>query len=286
MTMNKGPKQLLIDKSLFDATPTRKIKEFVRNYFLILPNGLLYECLTTERAKDKLLHRFREGVLAGGYVCSSIYDTVRYEGEDLAPYGNLVDAEYCDAFRQALAENPNPYDYRWITNRSRLNQKFIEHFQINIKKFATLESEKLDVMKALRHEDHSNEGRPNRLKYWAEFVDSKDLKDAGNRLLRGITTCPGRYCLSKEWISWQFVRVFMIWLMECSFLSQTGGGKGSAKLEHDLQDMGCVALLSRVDGLLMRDKLAQDLARVAFPDKDIFSSLHEVPEDYKCNWTQ
>jgi hypothetical protein len=286
MTMNKGPKQLVIDKSLFEATPTRKIKEFARNYFLILPNGLLYECLTTQRAKNSLLHRFREGVLAGGYLCSSIYDIVRYESEHLMPYGTLVNAEYCDGVRQTLAKNADPYNYTWVTNRYRLNHEFIEHFQSNIKIFTKLQSEKTDVIRVLRHEDHSNETRPNRLRYWAKVVDSKDLHNAGNQLLIGFSDCPEKYCLSKEWVSWQFVRVFMIWLMECFFLSQTGGGKGSAKLEHDLHDMGFVALLSRVDALLMRDKLAQDLARVAFPDKDVFSSLDEVPEDYICHWTR
>ncbi len=27
------------------------------------------------------------------------------------------------------------------------------------------------------------------------------------------------------------------------------------------------------------------LARVAFPEKDVFSSLEEVPESYRCDWT-
>lgn len=65
-----------------------------------------------------------------------------------------------------------------------------------------------------------------------------------------------------------------------------GGGPGEERAEHDYQDMEYVILLSRADCILTRDeKLVKPLAKAAFPDKDVFSSLDEVSEDYLCNWT-
>ncbi len=56
-------------------------------------------------------------------------------------------------------------------------------------------------------------------------------------------------------------------------------------ISNDLYDMEYVAYLSRADGILTGDtKLVQPLAEAAFPDKDMFSSLEEVPESYRCDW--
>lgn len=49
--------------------------------------------------------------------------------------------------------------------------------------------------------------------------------------------------------------------------------------------MEYVLLLSRADGITTCDKeLVEPLARAAFPGKDVFSSLEEVPESYRCDW--
>ena len=55
--------------------------------------------------------------------------------------------------------------------------------------------------------------------------------------------------------------------------------------EHDCQDIEYATYLSLADGLLTRDKkLVTPVAKVAFPDKDVFSNLDELSEDYICNW--
>jgi hypothetical protein len=70
-------------------------------------------------------------------------------------------------------------------------------------------------------------------------------------------------------------------------LRHTGDGSGRVAVEHDLQDITYVLLLSRGDGLLTRDKdLVIPLAKAAFPEKDVFSSLEEVPKDYLGDWIQ
>ena len=91
--------------------------------------------------------------------------------------------------------------------------------------------------------------------------------------------------MSDEWVSWHFLRLYLILLMERSLLRHTGAASGQIYVEHDLQDITYVLLLSRADGLLTWDKgLVIPLAKAAFPEKDVFSSLDEVPEEYLGDW--
>ena len=116
------------------------------------------------------------------------------------------------------------------------------------------------------------------------FVDSQDLHDVASKMFAETTCCPEAFCLSREWIAWQFLRVFSIWVLERAFLHQLRGTMKRRELEHDWADMSYVTFLSRADGLLMHDRFWQDLARAVFPEKDVFSSLEEVPESYRCDW--
>ena len=75
-------------------------------------------------------------------------------------------------------------------------------------------------------------------------------------------------------------------ILEYRFLrhhSPTGIKEDRAK--RDLKDVEYACLLSRADGLLTRDKkLVEPLAKAAFPEKDVFSDIDEVPDEYICNW--
>ena len=106
-------------------------------------------------------------------------------------------------------------------------------------------------------------------------------------MFKGFTNRPEEFCLSDKWVSWHFLRLYLILLQERTFLRHTGDGSGQIAVEHDLQDITYVLLLTRADGLLTRDKgLVIPLAKAAFPDKVVFSSLDEVPEDYIGYWNQ
>jgi hypothetical protein len=90
---------------------------------------------------------------------------------------------------------------------------------------------------------------------------------------------------SSEWISWQYVRLLNVIVMFYQSLGAKGGFPQNERAEHDFQDMEYVLLLSRADGLLTRDKrLVKPLAKAAFPDKGVFSSLDEVPDSYRFDW--
>ena len=87
-------------------------------------------------------------------------------------------------------------------------------------------------------------------------------------------------------MAWHPFRLSDIVVREYLYLRQTGSSLGEERVEHDYQDVGYVLLLSRANGIITRGrKLVEPLARAAFPEKDLFSSLDEVSESYRCDWT-
>jgi hypothetical protein len=288
--MNNDPKTLVVDKDVFQGTSTEDMVEFVKNHLLILSQELLLECLTTddEWTKECLLYRFRRTILAGGHICPRfVRSMVPYEAERLTPYGPIWDKEYSDSVRHTYERNTDPYNHVWVEESQRLDQEFVNYLARHMGEFTDyLASEKQDALQEVRHENHSNHALPARLAGRAEFVNAQDLHYAANKLFRGMTNCPEKFCLSEQWISWQYVRVFLTWLTESKGKSQAGGYGSREKLEHDLQDIMYVTHISRADGLLTRDEeLVIPLARAAFPNKDVFSSLDEVLDTYRCDWT-
>ena len=93
-----------------------------------------------------------------------------------------------------------------------------------------------------------------------------------------------RFCLSPEWMSWQRMRLIKVIVMNYHYLQCIGGGPKEERAEHDYQDMEYVLLINRADCLITRDNFAKNLAKAAFPDKDVFSNLDEVPDEYLCHW--
>jgi hypothetical protein len=99
-------------------------------------------------------------------------------------------------------------------------------------------------------------------------------------------TDPTKFCLSPEWMTWHEIRLLKAVFVEYTYLRQTSCAPSRENAEHDYQDMEYVLLLSRADAIITRDKkLVEPLARAAFPEKDVFSSLEDVPESYRCDWT-
>jgi len=88
------------------------------------------------------------------------------------------------------------------------------------------------------------------------------------------------FCLSPNWMSWPHTRLIEVIIMYYDHLRRAGGAPGGERAEHDYQDMEYVLLLSRADGLLTGDKFIKALAKAAFPEKDVFKNLDEVPVDY------
>ena len=148
-----------------------------------------------------------------------------------------------------------------------------------------LSSEQPELLAKMRKRDSSKKSRPKRFIKWIELIDSQDIiHQASEEMLKGFTNRPDKFCLSEEWVSWHLMRLYLILLQERTLLRHTGDASGPISIEHDLQDVTYVMLLSRADYLLTSDEGCSCLAKAAFPEKDVFSSLEEVPEDYLGDW--
>jgi len=283
MTM---PKQLIIDKTVFQGTSTSKLKEFAQSHFLILPDVLYYECATTDTNEDKLLDRFRSVILSGAYICPSCRQIINNEAETLSPYGFLVDLRRVSTVRKTFKKNSRPY------NRHHVQERLQEELDMARQVFNTgegftrkLACEDPKLLNEVRKWDTSKGARPSRLQRWAQFVSEQDMHESAKIWLSNICRDPDRYCLSDEWVTWDFLRLMHILIMERTFLRHCGDASSKKAIEHDLQDIKYIALLSQADGLLSRDNFIQALAKAAFSEKDVFLNLDEVPDKYLCRWS-
>jgi hypothetical protein len=282
------PKYLILDKSILHGTSTADLREFVQAHSVIFPETLFYECVTTAREeKDAMLARCREVFLAGAHFCPTLSSIVHAEARELRPYGHPVNREHTAAVKQTLQSNVRPYDLYGVETKWQNEQAFVDHVRTNISRITDLAE--ADHPETLQDEikrwgDDIDGSRLERLQDRVSFLDSKDLHEAANTLLSGMTSKPTEFCLSGDWISWHFVRVALLWLLEREFCHQVRRRMKRRDLEHDTCDMEYVTFLSRTDGLLMHDLLWQDIAKAAFREKDVFSSLEEVPESYRCDW--
>lgn len=281
------PKQIIIDKDAFIGIKFNDLCNFAQNYSLILPDVLYFECATTDKNKEKLLDRFRTVILSGADICPSCKDIIQKEAKNLFPYGSLVDLKKARAVRKTFQLNSRPY------SPQNAQEKLEEELDMARQVINTAEgfNEKLiledpELLSEVRRWDNSKNARPERFLKWAELVDTQNMHESAKIMLNSITVHPEKFCLSKEWISWHFLRLMHILIHERSFQRHTGGKSSESIIEHDLNDIEYVLFLSRADGLLTRDeKLVKPLAKAAFPEKDVFSSLDEVPDEYLCNWS-
>jgi hypothetical protein len=284
--MELKPKQLIIDKNVFQGTGTKQLCRFVKKHFLILPYVLFYECFTDqEDAKQKLPSRLRDVMLAGGYMCPNINHIVREEGRTLQPYGYLPDLSETLAIRKVFEKSTNIYKSPSIKNLQREAMASAQELRdlanrVNIEMI----SEEPEGTKAARKSEINRLGQ---LKRWLDLIDQEDIhklmvdKDKG----RDLTNSPDKYCLSPDWVSWHYFRLRCVRCSEASVLTIRSGTMTNERAEHDLQDLEYVLLLSRADGLLTQDKECICLAKAAFPDKDVFPDITKVPNEYVCHWS-
>jgi len=274
--METTPKQLIIDKDVFQAAQTPELKKFARTHFLILPEVLLYECLTTDRDKDILLERFRQVMLVGGYICPPIKMIVRKEAENLTLYGYLPDLQMSLDMRKDIRKKSISFASNHVSTICE------EHFEaaqslLNSAKSTstTLLDERPDVVKKARGYQAD---RFKRFELWIETVRANNIHELVIDKLGYLTNSPGKFCLSDDWVSWHYFCIVASVYMEHIFQAIVNERSFDlTSTEHDCEDAKYISYLSRADGILTNDKrLVQPLSQAAFPGKDIFSSLDEV----------
>ena len=283
--MKSVPKQLVIDKDVFQGTNQAYLCKFAKSHFLILPDVLLYECITSPEKKDILQQRFARVMLAGAYVCPPVTAIVFKEAQKLSPYAFLPDLKMTTDIRASISKRSISFDSRYIQEIYEKHcqgaQTLLDASRNTVEKIASQEPDILE--KARKYQGNRTE----RFRLWVETVSCNDIHKLAIEKLGHLTDSPERFCLSDEWITWRYLCFVCVIYLEYTFLRTVRGENSKLILaEHDCQDIEYVTYLSRADGLLTRDKkLARPIANVAFPDKNVFSSLDEVPKDYVCNWT-
>jgi hypothetical protein len=278
--------KIIIDKDAFVGISVRDLCNFAQNHFLILPLVLHDECATDAEKREELFERFRKVILSHGCICPSGRDVVKKEGQTLQPYGSLAQIYETNRMRQEFKEG---YVLSTPNNVNDIHGGHIGAAQILLdlhEKVAKAITPK--ILEEAEEERGSLEANKlERFKLWIRAVESTDIHKIGISTFSCLMDAPEKFCLSPDWVTWHFVRVASVLALDYAFLKK---GKGRKKelinAEHDVQDIEYVYLLSRADGLLTRDKkLVTPLAKTAFPDKDILSSIGQVPKEYICNWS-
>jgi hypothetical protein len=85
------------------------------------------------------------------------------------------------------------------------------------------------------------------------------------------------------------LRLSSAWGIElASMRNKSGPSFKNYDISNDIYDIYYVSHLSQADGLVAGDKkLVRPLAMAAFPDKDVFCSIYDVPYRYcthKLKW--
>jgi hypothetical protein len=284
--MTSERKQIVIDKCTFQGHRTDVLCAFARNHFLILANLLYGEIVTNpgKRKREHLLRRFRKLMQAGAYWASDVHYMIQQEGQTLQPYGFLPDLTQTlrmrDRFQRGQLfseEHANHAAESYLRSADVFRKDRMVVSQEFLRNILVQACERRRELKR----------RPDRLAFLTEGVDQ-----LGMRTLRALATSPfgksvkvvDRFCLSAEWVTWQYIRLQTVLSLEYALQSEWQKCERECEnTEHDLHDLLYVVLLSRTDALLSADKGVCDLARAAFPEKEVFSSLEEVPESYRCD---
>lgn len=278
-------KQIIIDKDAFVGINLGALCNFAQTHFLILPAVLYDECAANEKASGTLFRRFSKIMIAGGYWCASAVDIVQKEGEMLQPYGYLPDLGKTNRMRERFKKG-----YRLSVPDNiadiRESQTGSAQILVDLHKRVICEVAADRFRDAAEEVNKSGVDRQQRFEKWARIVERLNIHELAVKVLAKFTGSPEKYCLSDDWVTWHHLRLATILSSEYTYLKGKPGKNQIVNAEHDLHDLAYVLLLSRADGMLTRDKkLVKPLAQAAFTDKDVFSGLDEVPEEYACNWS-
>lgn len=280
------PKKLIIDKDTFVGINLDELCNFARNHFLILPLVLHDECATNVEKREELFEKFRTLILSGSHMCMAGRHIVQKEGQTLQPHSSLADTDETNRMRRKFKKG---YVLSKPDSVDDIHEGHVDAAYLALEKNEEVANaialKKLKEAKEKRGFLEAN--KLERFKFWVGAVELVDIHRIAISTFSYLTDSPEKFCLSRSWVTWHFVRLASVLALDYAFLRKgKGGTKELTKAEHDLHDIEYVYLMSRADGLLTRDKkLVKPLAQAAFPEKDVFSGLDEVPDEYLCHWS-
>jgi len=284
--MSTRPKQIIVDKSAFIGINIDKLCDFAQNHLLLACDTLMYECATATKQEPRdMLHNYKRLIESGAYYCSCSVVFIQSEGKNCCSYPwFLPDLDATEQIRTGKARLENVLDSAVPEKAFQSHCKIAKAMFVDLsdKLKRGIDSERLEVGKEIKNLPLD---RLTRLQKLFEQIDTSDLHNmVVDSVLKDWIKNETKFCLSSEWISWQYVRLNYIIVWDYCYSRQMGGMPGNRRAEHDYQDMEYALLLSRADGLLTKDKKLAELAKAAFPKRNVVSSPEEIPEDYLCRW--
>jgi hypothetical protein len=281
------PKQIVVDKEALVGININDLCDFARNHLLLACDTLLYECATTSKTKRAdMVSRYKGLVEAGAYYCSCSVTYIKSEAKNPCPYSwFLPDLEATEQIRTGRARLEDALDptitAKTFQSLSKVAKAMFIDLSAKVKHRIDMDS--ADVGKEIRQLP------PDAVERYQQLFERIDADSIHQMCVDSIPDewikDKANFCSSPEWMSWQHVRLMYAIVQNYCYLRKMGGGPGDTRAEHDYQDMEYVLLLSRADGLLTNDEGCSCLAQAAFPEKRVFRTLDEVPEDYVCHWS-
>lgn len=270
---------LILDKSVFHGTAKDKLIKFIKCHDVVLPYSLCVECAISQTEekefKDpmRLTNKLLELVKNGAYAGKPPARIVEEERSRKAAIDSLIDEKQTQIMKEAvLDEEPDLKKIRAECERAfkpiaDCAQQWADQYYKTICK--------KEMEKKFRAE-MNNGDLVGRLGMWLEVADvmKNDILDK--------FTASGSKTMFKDGWEWQMLRLCNAWGTElASKRNQSGPDFENRDISNDIYDIYYVSHLSQASGLLAHDKdLVEPLAIAAFPDKDVFRSIDDVPFRY------
>jgi len=266
--------RFLLDKSVFIATNAQELCNFAKKHTVILPETLFYECYTSPELSDRnLFKRLHQLLKAGVYLSYQMMQIVRDEGNNLCPCTSIICYSWTKKLRANLLREEDTIAKEQIARIKKDRSKIAMAVVKLAKRSQGLESKQLGYLNEIRS---LKMDRTQRFRQWFERVDKNDIHDLAAKSFREHVIDPKRFCLSSEWLSWHYMRLMYAFSFEYSYLEAIGACPMSEKAENDFMDIGYLAFFAKADVLLMKDAKCEEVAQAAFPNKKVYSSIHEI----------
>lgn len=276
------PKLLVVDKSILHGLSDEKACALGKGYNVLLPYASAVECLISKASNKKpgkksaiLLRRFDGAIKAGAKIGYSLPKLFRAEKMTLCPAKSVVDESSTQQFREGT---PNTSD-DFIKQEAICCRK---SFEPKIKLLSNLAETFYENLckKGLQEEflDDASQKHIDRLKKWIQGIDQQ-MRDILNK-------CASEQISShaeSNWFTWQWYCLAFAWAIEWACKrNQSDSSYENHDISNDFYDIEYVACLSRADGLLTNDKrLVMPLAKAAYPQKDVFDDIKDIPQSYR-----
>ena len=221
------------------------------------------------------MNRVDKIIKIGAKLGHSSADLFRAEKETLCPAKSLVDEDSTKKARECALK----IDVDFIMKEAELCRRTFEpqiNFLSQIGKTYFKNIEKKGLCSNFRDEFEQND-LIGRFRKWLEVVDRMK-----NEILEHGFSDIARY-IEMDWYTWQMVRLFWAWGIEWACRRNYSGQSFEDRdISNDIYDIEYVAYLSHADGILTRDeRLVQPLTKAAFPEKEVFVCIEDVPRCYR-----